>query len=88
MRIAVAGFMHESKSFNPIKADRKAFQAQNLTFGPALLDEWRPAHHEMGRFIEGVTAQGNELAPLMMAWATRSGPVADAVIDEITKYLT
>ncbi len=87
MRIAVAGFMHESNTFNPIKADRKAFEAQNLTFGPALLGEWRPAHHEMGGFIEGVAAQGNELLPLVMAWATPSGPVADAVVDEITGHL-
>src|SRR5713101_938609 len=87
MRIAVAGFMHESNTFNPIKADRKAFEAQCLTFGPALLEEWRPAHHEMGGFIEGVATQGNELVPLVMAWATPSGPLVDAVHGEIVDFL-
>ena len=52
MRIAVAGFMHESNTFNPLRTDRAAFAAQSLTFGPAVADEWRPAHHEMGGFLE------------------------------------
>src|SRR5262249_49242329 len=39
MRIAIAGFMHESNTFSPLCTDRAAFQAQSLTVGPALLDE-------------------------------------------------
>src|SRR5262245_13735328 len=84
MRIAVAGFMHESNTFNPLKADRAAFAAQSLTFGPALLDEWRDAHHEVGGFIEAANTLGFEPIPLAMAWAAPSGPVADAVVDEVT----
>src|SRR5262245_23339711 len=87
MRIAVAGFMHESNTFNPIKADRAAFAAQCLTFGPALLDEWRKAHHEVGGFIESAATHGFEPVPLVMAWATPSGPVADAVLDEVTGHI-
>ncbi|MBM4068005.1 MAG: M81 family metallopeptidase [Planctomycetes bacterium] len=87
MRIAVAGLMHESNTFNPIKTDRKAFEAQSLLFGPALVEEWRAAHHEMGGFIEGVARLGHELLPLVMGWATPSGPVADAVIDEICDHI-
>ncbi len=87
LRIAVAGFMHESNTFNPLFADRAAFAAQGLSFGPALLEEWRDAHHEVGGFIEVVEAQGHELVPLAMAWATPSGAVRDAVYDEITSYL-
>src|SRR5262249_27419950 len=56
-------------------------------FGPAMLNEWRDAHHEVGGFIEGVSAGGHELLPLAMAWATPSGPVADAVLDEVTEHL-
>lgn len=87
MRIAVAGFMHESNTFNPLKADRAAFEAQTLTLGPDFVAEWRDAHHEIGGFIEGVTDLGHELLPLGMAWATPSGPVADEVFDEVTAYL-
>src|SRR5262249_3081604 len=76
--------MHESNTFNPIKADRAAFAAQSLTFGPALLDEWRDAHHEVGGFIEAAETLGFEPVPLLMAWATPSGPVAGAVLDELT----
>jgi microcystin degradation protein MlrC len=86
-RIAIAGFMHESNTFNPMKADRAAFLAQGLTFGPALLNEWRDAHHEVGGFLEGVAAGGGEAVPLVMAWATPAGPVVDTVLDEITSYL-
>src|SRR5262249_42514996 len=79
--------MHESNTFNPIKADRAAFQAQSLIFGPGLLDEWQKAHHEVGGFIEQVTSQGNELLPLVMAWAMPSGPVTDDVFNEIIGHI-
>jgi microcystin degradation protein MlrC len=87
MRIAVAGFMHESNTFNPLRTDRAAFVAQSLTFGPALLDEWRDAHHEVGGFLQALKADGAEALPICMAWATPSGPVADAVLDEVTAYM-
>ena len=58
MRIAVAGFMHESNTFNPQRTDLAAFAAQSLTFGPALLDEWRDAHHEVGGFLSAIAADG------------------------------
>src|SRR5262249_48901492 len=86
-RIAIAGFMHESNTFNPMRTDRAAFAAQSLTFGPALLDEWRDAHHEVGGFLEAASAEKFEPVPILMAWATPSGPVADAVFDEVTGYL-
>lgn len=86
-RIAVAGFMHESNTFNPLYTGRVAFAAQSLTLGPALLDEWRPAHHEMGGFIEAVETQRDELVPLAMAWATPSGSVRDDIFNEFTGYL-
>jgi microcystin degradation protein MlrC len=79
--------MHESNTFNPIRTDRAAFVAQSLIFGAALLDEWRDAHHEMGGFIEAAAVEGFDLIPILMAWATPAGPVADAVLDEITSVL-
>jgi microcystin degradation protein MlrC len=87
MRIAVAGFMHESNTFNPLRADRAAFAAQSLTSGPALLDEWRDAHHEVGGFLEAADLEGFEPLPLVMAWATPSGPVTDGVFEEVTASL-
>jgi microcystin degradation protein MlrC len=84
MRIAVAGIMHESNTFNPLRTDRASFAAQSLVFGDALLDEWREAHHEVGGFIEAVSQAGDEVVPIAMAWATPSGPVVGTVLDEIT----
>src|SRR3989442_626898 len=87
MRIAIAGFMHESNTFNPLRTDRAAFSAQCLAFGPAMLDEWREAHHEVGGFIEAAGVEGFEPVPVVMAWAIPSGPVADAVLEEVTGNL-
>jgi microcystin degradation protein MlrC len=87
MRIAIAGFMHESNTFNPLLTDRAAFVAQSLASGADLLDEWREAHHEVGGFIEAARVEGFEAVPLLMAWATPGGPVADVVFDEITGQL-
>jgi microcystin degradation protein MlrC len=87
MRVAVAGFMHESNTFNPLRTDRAAFAAQSLTFGPALLDEWREAHHEVGGFLEGAVAEGFEPVPIVMAWATPAGPVTEDAFEEITQAI-
>jgi microcystin degradation protein MlrC len=86
-RIALAGFMHESNTLNPLRTDRAAFAAQSLVLGPAFLHEWRDAHHEMGGFIEAAGHEGFEPLPLAMAWATPSGPVVDDVLEEVTTYL-
>jgi microcystin degradation protein MlrC len=84
MRIAIAGFMHESNTFTPLKTDRAAFAAQSLTFGPALLDEWRDAHHEVGGYFEAAGKHGFEPVPILMGWATPAGPVTAAAFEEIT----
>jgi microcystin degradation protein MlrC len=83
MRIALAGFMHESNTFNRIRADQAAFAAQSLVYGSMLLDEWRDAHHEMGGFIEAAQSEGFEPLPLAMAWATPSGPVTRDIFEEV-----
>jgi microcystin degradation protein MlrC len=87
MRIAIAGFMHESNTFAPLPTDRAAFAAQSLMEGAGLLDEWREAHHEAGGFIEAARVEGFEPVPLLMAWATPAGPVTGAAFDEITTRL-
>jgi microcystin degradation protein MlrC len=87
MRIAVAGFMHESNTFNPLRTDRAAFAVGSLAAGAALVHEWRDAHHEVGGFLEAAAAEGFEAVPLRMAWATPAGPVTAAAFDEITAAL-
>jgi microcystin degradation protein MlrC len=87
MRIAIAGFMHESNTFNPTYTDRAAFADQSLVFGPALADEWRQAHHEVGGFLQAAGDGMFEAVPVGMAWATPAGPVTDDVYEEITGRL-
>src|SRR5207244_2280478 len=87
MRVAIAGFLHESNTFNPLRTDRAAFAAQSLTFGSEMLPEWRDAHHEVGGFLESAERLGFQPLPVLMAWATPSGPVVDSVLDEVTGRL-
>src|SRR5262245_17471495 len=87
MRIAIAGIMHESNTFNPLPTDLPAFHEQGLSFGADLYREWRDAHHEVGGFLASANRLGFEPVPLMMAWATPSGPVTRRAFDELTGRL-
>lgn len=86
-RIGIAGFMHESCTFNPTLTDRAAFLEQSCLIGEAILQEWQDAHHEVGGFIEAVPQEGFEPVPLLMAWATPAGPVADEIYADLTGQL-
>lgn len=83
MRILIAGLMHESNTFAATPADRRRFEDGSLAVGPHVVPVWTDAHHEFGGFIAGADRYGYELAPSVMAWATPSGPVDDAVLDEV-----
>lgn len=83
MRIAIGGIMHESNTFATTRADRARFVQGSLAFGEDLIPVWQEAHHEMGGMIEGASKFGYRLLPTAMAWATPSGPVDDAVLDEV-----
>jgi microcystin degradation protein MlrC len=88
MRIAVAGFMHESNTFAPLPADLARFREGSLTYGDAVIPIWQDAHHELGGFIEGAAKFGYDLVPVAMAWATPAGPVADEFYSHFTDTLT
>jgi len=87
MRIAIAGFMHESNTFAPLPANRERFLEGSLTFGSAMVSTWREAHHEVGGFIEAEKRFGVELVPVGMAWATPSGPVTDEFFEYFCEAL-
>jgi len=87
MRFLIGGIMHESNTFAATRADHQRFLEGSLAAGPDILPIWKRAHHEVGGFIEGARSFGYELIPSIMAWATPSGPVDDAVLDEVTERL-
>src|SRR4051812_41348492 len=83
MKLLIAGLMHESNTFSSTRADRRRFEQGSLAFGPDVIPIWKDSHHEFGGFIEGAGRFGYELVPSVMAWATPSGAVDDAVLDEV-----
>jgi microcystin degradation protein MlrC len=87
MRIAIAGLMHESNTFNPLLTDRAAFAAGSLIFTGESWGEWRDAHHEVGGFLEAAEKENFEPVPLVMAWATPSGPTCDDVFEDVLARL-
>jgi microcystin degradation protein MlrC len=87
MRIGIAGFLHESNTFNPLRTGRPAFAGGCLSYGAGWVAEWRHAHHEVGGMLEAVGGAGAEPVPLLMAWATPSGPVTDEAFEEVTGRL-
>jgi microcystin degradation protein MlrC len=84
MRLLLAGLMHESNTFASTPANRRRFEEGSFATGQDILPIWKDAHHEFGGFIEGAARFGFDPVPSVMAWATPSGPVDDAVLDEVT----
>ncbi len=75
MRIAVAGFMHESNSFLIKPTTRQSYQERALKRGEEIAATWKDAHHEMGGFLEGAQRHGFTAVPLVMGDAMPSGPL-------------
>ncbi|MCC6144353.1 MAG: M81 family metallopeptidase [Candidatus Hydrogenedentes bacterium] len=87
MRIAIAGFLHESNTFTEEKTNLRHFEEAFLHYGPDLIPAWRDAHHELGGFIAGCEAEGAELVPLLAAWATPMGPLTRDTYETIVQGL-
>ncbi len=84
MRIAVAGIMHESNTFNPQPTPLEAFRVQR---GAELLSWWRDSPHEVGGFIAGAQKFGYEIFSTLMAQATPGGPVTGDAFERLTREL-
>ena len=83
MRIALAGFMHESNTFSEVPTTLQQFRDASLKYGPDLIPVWKDAHHEMGGFIQGAKDNGFEAVPILMGQATPSGPVTEETYEKI-----
>ncbi|MDP6708812.1 MAG: M81 family metallopeptidase [Alphaproteobacteria bacterium] len=84
MRLAIAGFAHETVTFLPEETGRDAFEL-GASRGAALLDTLRGSSSVAGGFITAAEAAGATLTGLVWAEASPSGPVADAAFEH---YLT
>lgn len=86
--IAVAGFLHESNTFQPRLTTREAFAQQTLAFGSDWVNEWRNAHHEVAGFLDVLESSEFRAAPIFLGWATPGGPVEDALFEAVADYLS
>ena len=83
MRIALAGFMHESNTFSESPTTLQNFKDASLHYGEAFIPVWKDAHHEMGGFIAGAEKYGFAPVPILMGWATPSGAVTEETYEKI-----
>ncbi len=83
MRIALAGFMHESNTFSEVPTTLQQFRDGYLAYGADLIPVWEDAHHEMGGFIQGAQENGFEAVPILMGSATPSGPLTEETYEKI-----
>ncbi len=84
MRIAIAGFMHESNTFAVFPTTLDDF---HLLRDEAVVDYYRPTFHEVAGFIKGADAFDFELQPLLGADATPGGPLTAATYEAIVGEL-
>lgn len=88
MRIAIAGFQHETNTFAPVKADYDAFaQPKNypgLIRGEAMLAGLKGLNLPCSGAIEVLRAAGAELVPILWCMATPSAHVTADAFDRIT----
>ncbi len=78
MRIAIAGFSHESNSFYSQPTQLEDF---GVCEGADLIGQYAGTFHEIAGYISGAEQFGYELHPLLAASATPGGPVAAATYE-------
>ena len=80
MRIAVAGFSHESNSFS---AQPTVLDDFGIQTGREMLARHAGTYHEIAGYVSAAEDLGMELCPILSASATPAGPVARAAYEEI-----
>ena len=87
MRLAIAGFVHETVTFLPEETPLALFEAQALR-GEALLTELAGSATVAGGFIDAAAAAGVETQCLVWSDVSPSGPVTDAAFDAFLAEVT
>jgi len=81
MRIAVAGFLHESNTFASQPTRLEDFSVYT---GEEIVDHFAGTFDEIAGYIAGVEEFGYELHLIAAAEATPAGPVASQAYEELT----
>lgn len=91
MRIAVAGFQHESNSFAPVPTGwtqfRRSGDFPELQRGPAMLRALRGIALPMAGIIPALEAEGAEIVPLAWAVSNPGGPVMAEAFERIAALI-
>lgn len=72
MRVAIAGFSHESNTFSSQPTEINNFE---LLEGQGLIDHYQDTFHEISGYIAGAEKYGYEIFPIIAAGATPAGHV-------------
>ena len=81
MRIAVAGFSHESNSFYSQPTRLEDFE---VCEGAEIIDHYRQTFHEIAGYIAGTEEFGYEIHPIIAANATPAGPLSVEAYEHFT----
>lgn len=80
MKVALAGFAHESNSFS---SQPTALEDFTIHEGADVLAHQRGTYHEIAGYISAAENLGMTLCPVLAAYATPSGPVTSAAYEDI-----
>ena len=80
MRIAVAGFSHESNTFS---AQPTRLEDFGILTGGQVLDRHADTYHEIAGYLAAAVDLDLELCPILSASATPAGPVSREAFEEI-----
>ena len=81
--IGVAGFMHESNSFNPSKTTLKDYSIEEPVAGDGVVERWRRSSTELAGFLAGAAEARLNVHPVLFADATPKGPLTDECYNTI-----
>ena len=79
MRVALAGFYHESNTFCPARTGLAEYQAGRLLRGKAIIAALGGTDSEMGGFLAGEF----EAVPAYVAWAWPAGQLSRSTFDQL-----
>ncbi len=85
-RIAVGGFLHETNTFAPTKANYDDF-ARSMSLGADVLKNIRRVNIGLAGFIEDAEALGWEVVPTLHGYATPSAHVTKDAYERIAKVI-
>ena len=87
MRIAIAGFQHETNTFAPMLADLEAFTRESgwpgLTRGDDIFERFEPLNVPLSGFMRAARAAGHSVLPIVWTSAEPCSFVTDEAFDTI-----